>query len=73
MDGEASLNDFFELLGLNEMKIGDALGWSQECICDFYNPAWIDFEHELVTMEDGMECYIINILVSPMIDYNQNC
>lgn len=69
-EGEASLNDFFSFLGLNEQKIGDALGWSQEVICDFYNPAWIDFEHELVTMEDGMECYIINILVKPTAGYD---
>lgn len=69
-EGEASLNDFFELLGLDESEIGDALGWSQETICDFYNPSWIDFEHELVTMDDGMECYIINILVEPTAGYD---
>lgn len=69
-DGEVSLNDFYRFLGLNENEIGDALGWSQECICDFYTPAWIDFEHELVTLDDGMECYIINILVSPVAGYD---
>lgn len=70
MDGEASLNDFFQLLGLNEMEVGDALGWSQEGICDFFNPPWIDFEHELVRLDDGMECYIINILVAPVTGYD---
>lgn len=69
-EGEVSLNDFFEFLGLSETEIGDALGWSQEMICDFYNPAWIDFEHELVQMEDGMECYIISILVTPTAGYD---
>ena len=68
--GEASLSDFFEYLGLDDEEIGDALGWSQEAICDFYNPAWIDFEHELVTMDDGMECYIIHILVKPKKGYD---
>lgn len=69
-DGEASLNDFFEFLGLDEREIGDSLGWTQESICDFYNPAWIDFEHQLVTMDDGMECYIIHILVTPTYQYD---
>lgn len=68
-DGEASLNDFFDFLGLPEMEIGDSLGWSQQLICDFFNPAWIDFEHELTTMDDGMECYIIHISISPTSDY----
>ena len=69
-DGEASLNDFYEYLGLDPIEVGDAMGWSQEAICDFYNPSWIDFDHELVTMEDGMECYVINILVKPLRDYD---
>lgn len=70
MDGEASLNDFFDFLGLPETEIGDSLGWSQQMICDFFNPAWIDFEHELTTMDDGMECYIIHISIPPTSDYN---
>lgn len=69
MDGEASLNDLFDFLGLPEMEIGDSLGWSQQLICDFFNPAWIDFEHELTTMDDGMECYIIHISIPPTSDY----
>lgn len=69
-EGEACLNDFFEYLGLDETEVGDALGWSQEGICDFFQPAWIDFEHQLVTMDDGMECYIINILVKPKEGYD---
>lgn len=70
IEGEASLNDFFAFLGLPENKIGDALGWSQHLICDFAHPAWIDFEHELTKMEDGMECYIINLSIPPTADYN---
>lgn len=69
MDGEASLNDLFDFLGLPEMEIGDSLGWSQQLICDFTRPSWIDFEHELTTMDDGMECYIIHISIPPTSDY----
>lgn len=65
LEGEASINDFFEFLSLNLVEGGDLLGWSQEASFDFYNYAWIDFEHELVTMDDGMECYIINMPKAP--------
>lgn len=69
-EGEASLNDFFRFLSLNETDNGKILGWSQEMICDFYHPTWIDFEHQLAIMDDGMECYIINILIPPKFDYD---
>ena len=70
MEGEVSLNDFFSFLGLSETEIGDVLGWSQETICDYTNPAWIDFEHQLVCMDDGMECYIINMTTTPTAGYD---
>lgn len=69
IDGEVTLNDFFRFLGLDERKVGDALGWSCETICDSNHPAWIDFEHELVETDDGMECRIINILDQPIVDF----
>lgn len=70
LDGEANLNDFFEFLGLPKSKAGEALGWSLEAGCAFYGYSWIDFEHELVTLDDGMECYIINMPKEPTIGYS---
>lgn len=64
-DGEVRLNDFFELLDLPKNKAGEILGWSQEASYDFFNYFWIEFEHELVTMDDDMECYVINLPYSP--------
>ena len=68
-EGEASLNDFLRYLSLPELEIGDDLGWVQEMKCDTCRPLWIDFEHYLVTMDDGMECYIINMVLEPTDDY----
>lgn len=68
IEGEASLNDFFEFLGLNSCEIGDALGWSYETIIPFGH-SWIDFEHELITMDDGMECRIITMVDQPICDF----
>lgn len=69
-EGEASLNDFFELLDLPKSEIGEMFGWSQEDGYDFYGCSWIEFSHDLVSMEEGMECYIINTPFGPSVGYN---
>lgn len=68
LEGEASLNDFFEFLGLNSCEIGDILGWSYETICDF-SQSWIDFEHEIIETDDGMECRMITMVNQPVRDF----
>lgn len=35
---------------------------------EMYWSAWIHFHHEKVEMEDGMECYIIN-MTEPSADF----
>lgn len=69
IDGDVTLNDFFRFLGLDERQIGDAFGWSCETICDISHPAWIDFEHELIEMDDGMECQIITTVLPPVSNF----
>lgn len=70
VEGEASLNDFFEFLGLSKTDTGDTIGWSQENSYDFYNYVWIEFEHQLTKGEDGMEYYIINMPFPPTFGYS---
>lgn len=65
--GYATLNDLYELLGLPRTREGEVFGWSLGD--DIYECPWVDFEHELVEMEDGMECYIISTSIPPTIDY----
>lgn len=62
--GYICLNDFYELIGLPKSDIGEMLGWNQK---DGY--LWIDFEHEQVELEDGMECYFIHLPDPPMPNY----
>ncbi len=64
-EGEASLNDWFELLNLPETSEGSILGWSQEEIYENHRYFWIEFEHLLTKLEDGMECYIIHMPCEP--------
>lgn len=70
MEGEASLNDFFELLSLPKTPTGEVLGWSQDVSFDFYNYNWIGFKHELIRNDDGLEYYAIRMEVPPIYGYD---
>ena len=68
-EGYVTLNDFYYLLGLPETELGKKIGWSTDAGIAFYGYVWIDFEHQLVTMDDGLECYILNFPANPTEDY----
>lgn len=68
-----TLNEWYEFLGLDPVDFGDVLGWSIGAGENFYNYQWIDFEHELETMDDGLECYIIHMVNPPSADFMDYC
>lgn len=61
IEGEATLNDFYELLSLSPISTGDYIGWTQEASYDNYNYQWIEFEHIPKEGEDGMTYYLIEM------------
>lgn len=63
-NGYATLNDLYEFLGLYKTQEGEVIGWSVQ---EGYS--LVDFEHELLELEDGMECTIINLPIAPSIAY----
>lgn len=67
--GQATLNDFYLLLGLEETKEGAELGWD---VMNASSPeeCWIDFEHDLVETQDGMQAYEILFTNEPTLDYD---
>ena len=67
MRGYASLNEFYEFLGLPQTEEGESLGWSMSD--GIY---WVDFEHRLVKNTDGTSCYAIDMVYSPEPDYMQD-
>ncbi|CAK7007470.1 MAG: hypothetical protein EUB_01556 [Eubacterium sp.] len=67
--GYAELNEFYEFLGLTTTEHGACVGWSDGAGAAFYGYSWIDFDHELVVMEDGLECYVINMPFGPTADF----
>ena len=68
-DWGAYLNDFYELLGLPPTDYGDYMGWSSSELYDTYWSSWVEFEHNKVIMDDGLECTIITILTDPTYDF----
>ena len=68
----AYLNEFYDMLGLDHIQSGWDLGWSMGASLSHYWKTWIDFRHEKVEMEDGMECYIIT-MTEPIVDFEEYC
>ena len=65
----AFLNDFYDLLGLEEKDYGNYMGWSTFELVETYWYCWVEFEHTKVKMEDGMECTIITMVTEPTFDF----
>lgn len=64
------LNRFYELLGIEETEAGKTLGWSSGILSEMYWAYWIEFDHTKVTMDDGLECYIISTRYEPVVDFD---
>lgn len=69
LEGSVTLNEFYEFLDLMPIKAGDVLGWSYDIGFDFYGYVWIDFVHRKVELDDGLECYIIDMPFVPTGDF----
>ena len=63
--GEASINEFYAFMGLEEIRGGDAIGWDCYELVES-GIQWIDFENKFTKMDDGLECYIVSPLYGPM-------
>jgi hypothetical protein len=67
--GGASLNEFYEAINIEPVDYGEFLGWSAGGLMEETWGDWLDFEHEKVVMDDGLECHIITMSSEPMYDY----
>ena len=65
--GFALLNEFYEFLGLAQTDYGGEVGWVIEDDGSF----WIDFNNRKVVMDDGLECYIIEMFFEPTMDWKE--
>lgn len=73
LNGYVSLIDLLNELGLNNKAAIDEgaseLGWSADIAADVYDKCWLDFDHELITLDDGLECFAIRPRIKPSADY----
>lgn len=71
----ASLNDYYELLGIGPIEGGDLVGWSFGLLTDTYWQSWIDFSYDTTiidsdsTQYNDMECCIVTILQDPLPEF----
>ena len=68
--GGAYLNEFYEELDIPQVDYGEHLGWSCGSLFEYAWSSWLDFDHEKVVMDDGLECYIVTMAVEPIFDYD---
>lgn len=69
--GCASLNEFYDFLGLEKTDFGDAIGWSSNDFLEGGLTPWIDFDHRRTPVaNDGLECYTINVEFAPTPGYD---
>lgn len=65
MRGCASLNEFYEFLGIPQTEYGESIGWSMSS-----GIQWVDFEHRLISKDDGgTPVYAIDMVFAPDADY----
>lgn len=63
------LNEWYYLLDLEPLEHGLDFGWNTCSNYDMYWQTWVDFHHEKVEMEDGMECTIVSFNQEPYPDF----
>ena len=73
MDDCVFLNEWYYLLGLKPLTNGLDFGWNTCANSDMYWQTWVDFHHEKVVMDDGLECIIISFSQDPYPDFEDYC
>lgn len=63
--GYSYLNEMYEFFGLETTDYGSVLGWAPTDEGEY----WIEFNHRKVTMDDGLEIYIIETPFEPRYDF----
>lgn len=69
MEDGVYLNDWYEWLGIEPIESGYSYGWSSVINHETTWQAWVDFIHDKVEMDDGLECHIITFSVEPLYDF----
>lgn len=60
--GVCPLNEYLSFLGLDEVDGGDVIGWDICYMIEEMDCYWLDFDNYKTTLEDGLECIIIDTM-----------
>ena len=63
------LNEWYSQLGIDQLEHGFDFGWTVGANMEAYWQTWIDFKHEKVVMDDGLECIIISFAQEPFPEF----
>lgn len=55
----ANVNEFYDWLGIEPIYNGENYGWSDNILMESTWSKWLTFQHVKVTLDDGLECTII--------------
>ena len=60
--GDCSLNEYLSFLGVEGIDGGDELGWDISYMVEEMDCYWLDFDNYKSTLEDSLECIIIDTM-----------
>lgn len=71
-DGYISVNEWCDYICSDELPRradGDLWGWCIDQLTENYDACWMDFEYDVQTTDDGLECYYLAPYFDPVKDY----
>lgn len=60
--GDCSLNEYLSFLGVDGVDKGEEIGWDISYMVEEMDFYWLDFDNHKTTLEDGLECIIIDTM-----------
>lgn len=60
--GDCSLNEYLSFLGVDGVDKGEEIGWDISYMVEEMDSYWLDFDNHKTTLEDGLECIIIDTM-----------
>lgn len=65
LDDCVYLDDWYRMIGIDPVEPGYNFGWTTSANMDAYWQTWVDFHHEKVELDEGLECIIISFMQDP--------
>lgn len=66
--GDCSLNEYLSFLGVEGIDKGDEMGWDISYMVEEMDRYWLDFDNQKTTLDDGLECIVIDTMALTKFD-----